>query len=205
MEQRPYPFAYAHKDEFIALPPEEKPPHIWEALQYCEWRRTHGDVTEAEVDKQVEIMRHIAQDVAKHLAQKLGAEGAWRDQYDPRWPRYHPESKDPLYLTGCHPPLLFCLQDKDEERRAAASDASLHEMSEWLHSPAGMYGITDEDRRTTDAAAAQYADSTEKSRLADAEVVRTTALVDEARARVLEEAERLGLLPKPPKKPKKLD
>lgn len=205
MEELPYPFAYAEKDAFFALPYEEKPPHIWECLQYLEWRRPHDDVTDEQVDKQVAIMRHIAQDVAKALALKLGEEGAWRDPYDPRWPRYHPESKDPLYLTGCHPPLLLCLHNEDAEWKEAANDAGMQEMNEWFHSPAGMHGITDEERSTTDAAAAKYAESAEASRLADAEVVRTQAIVDEARARVLKEADRLGLLPNPPKKQKKPD
>jgi hypothetical protein len=149
MEQRPYPFAYAQKDEFFALPKEEQPPHIWECLQYLEWRRELGDLPEEQIDRQVAIMRHIAQDVAKHMARELCAAQAWRNAYDPRWPRYHPDSKDPLYLTGCHPPLLLCLPDTDEEWAEARSEASFQEMTDWFFTPAGMHGFTDEDRAGT--------------------------------------------------------
>jgi hypothetical protein len=205
MDALPHPFAYAQKDEFFALPLEERPPHIWECLQYLEWRRGEGDLPEADIDAQVAIMRHIAQDVAKHLARKLGAEGAWRDQYDTRWPRYHPNSKDPLYLTGCHPPLLLCLANDAEQWAGAASDASMHEMADWLDSPAGLHGITEEDRERTKQDAERYREADAKCRETEAEL----ALSRERLIRSMEHMNRLrakaGHLPSTPPKKRLLD
>ena len=90
----PEPFAFTHKDEFLAMPLEERPPHIWECLQYLEWREGVGDVPD-QIDKNVRIVRHIAQDVAKAIARKLEEQGAYTDPLDPRWPRFHRDSSFP--------------------------------------------------------------------------------------------------------------
>lgn len=167
----PHPYVYLHKAEFFALPPEEQPPHIWECLQYLEWRRGIGDVPEEEIDKQRGIMRHVAQDVAKAIAAKLREEGAYKNRFDPRWPRFHPNSKDPLYLTGCYPPLCMCLPDTDDAwkviRGAGDGEDNFREFADWFLTPAGMHGFTDETRAEAQRMAAQYEEDVERSRKAD--------------------------------------
>ena len=165
MGNLPNPFAYAQKDAFFALPQEDRPPHIWECLQYLEWRRGHGDVTADAIDRQVDIMRHIAQDVAKHIARELERDGSWKDRFNPRWPRYHPNSKDPLYLTGCHPPLILCIPEDDEAWKANGFPEGQREFAEWLLTPAGMHrgGLTEEQR------AQAFADAKTMERLEEAD------------------------------------
>ena len=130
------------------MPLEERPPHIWECLQYLKWREGVGDVPD-QIEKNVRIMRHIAQDVAKHIAKRLEAQGAYKDQTDRRWPRYHQDSQDPLYLTGCYPPLNICLPNSDQAWDAGSLNEkldNLREFTDWFHTPAGMHGFSDDHR-----------------------------------------------------------
>lgn len=170
----PYPFAYAHKDEFFALPPEEQPPHIWECLQYLEWRRGIGDVSEEDIDKERGIMRHVACDVAKALAAKLREERAYKNRFDPRWPRFHPNSKDPLYLTGCYPPLCMCLPDTDEDwnhlgSAGGSGEDNMREFADWFSTPAARHVITDEERAEAERMVADYEQTVETARRAQTE------------------------------------
>lgn len=168
MSDQPHPFAYSHKDELFALAPAEQAPHIWECLQYLEWRRGIGDLPEEEIDKQVGIMRHIAQDAAKAIARRLQEEGAYKNRFDPRWRRFHPNSKNPLYLTGVYPALCMCLPDTDEAwnsiRGSGDGEDNFREFADWLGTPAGMHGFTDDQRAESQRMAAQYEQDVERSR-----------------------------------------
>jgi hypothetical protein len=200
------PWAYRNKEEFFALPPAERAPHILEALLYLDWAADHPDSNKDVVKRQMEVMSGIAQDVAKAIAAELQDQEAWRDPYDPRWPRFHAGSQDPLYVTGCHPPLLLCLPHDDEQAwKSVEFDESHKEMTEWLRTPAGLYGVPEAMRRSTEEISAQYAESVEKVRESEAEVKRAQARVDAARERLRLAEQRAGLGPKPPKKPRKPD
>lgn len=200
------PWMYREKEAFFALPPAERASHILEALLYLEWALAHPDSDKDVVKRQFEVVSGIAQDVAKEIAAELQALEAWRDPFDPRWPRFHPNSIDPLYVTGCHPPLLLCLgQDDDAAWEQVEFDESQKEMTEWFRTPAGLYGISEEERRETEAASASYEESVEKVRESEALVKRTQAAVDAARERLLQTEQRLGLRPPPRKEPEKLD
>lgn len=175
MADRPEPFAFAQKDAFFALPREEQPPHIWECLQYLEWRRGHGDVPDKEIDRNRGIMRNIALDVAKHIATTLTSESAWKNAYDPRWPRFHPDSKDPLYLTGCHPPLLICVPEDDQAWKEVDFDECQREFADWSLTPAGMHSLSDDDRAQISADADAYDKKVEAARKAQAEAKKAAA------------------------------
>ncbi len=181
MARIPEPFAFAHKDEFLALPQEDRPPHIWECLQYLEWRRGIGDVPDFEIDRNVGIMRHIAADVAKHLARELEKSATWKDKYDPRWPRYHPNSKDPLYLTGCHPPLLLCVPENDESWKEADFDDGQREFAEWFNTPAGLRFLNDEERAHVSESADLIDSVVEAERKANAAVKKVNAFLERGR------------------------
>ncbi len=175
MADRPKPFAFAQKDAFFALSPEEQPPYIWECLEYLEHLRDEGVVPETEIDRNAGIMRHIAQDVAKHIARTCMGEGAWTNAFDPRWPRFHQNSKDPLYLTGCHPPLVLCVPASDRAWKAVNFDESQREFAEWLKTPAGMHGLSDKARAQASADADNYDKLVEADRKAQAELKKAAA------------------------------
>lgn len=200
------PWMYENKEEFFALPPAERAPYIWEALVYFVWAGAQPEADQSQVSKQTTVVCGIAQDVAKELAIKLGEEGAWRNAYDPRWPRYHPGSKNPLYLTGCYPPLLLCLQFEDKEAwEAVEFDESQKEMTAWLRTPAGMFGIADEERRSLEDASAQYEQSADADRKAQADLKVLRARLERARAELRLLDAKLGFAPPNLKPPRKLD
>ena len=230
------PFLFTHRDEFFALPPEERPPHIWECLQYLEWRRSElplaplpgarreGEVgepgepggglrscpeigpggegspsssldphpstfEESEIDRNVVLVRHIAMDVCKAIADKLGAEGAHKNRFDPRWPRYHPNSKKPEYLTGCFPPLLLCMMEDEatwKEQSAEALAENGRELAEWAATPAGRHGIAPADIASAKEKVDALAKATEAAYQAKKALDEADARLDEAKKRLRE-------------------
>lgn len=175
MADRPEPFAFAQKDAFFALRSEQQPPYIWECLQYLENLREASDVPDKEIDRNVGIMRNIALDVAKHIAATLTAEGAWQNAFDPRWPRFHPDSSDPLYLTGCHPPLVLCVPESDLAWKQVNFDDCQRELAEWTKTAAGMHSLSDADRAQVSADADTYDKKVKAARKAQAAAKRAAA------------------------------
>lgn len=184
----PHPFVYAHKAEFLALPRDEQPPHIWECLQYLDWRRGVGDVPEDEMDRQVSIVRHLASDIARHTADRLREEGAYENRFDPRWPRFHPNSTAPLYLIGGYPPLFNCLPDDEfksvsEYLGSEYGDEHLNELVVWLQTPAGRFHSIDDGLLSNlQTFAVDYGEKCVAVRKSEQEVRRTGAELHQAMA-----------------------
>jgi hypothetical protein len=144
---------------------------------------------ESEIDRNVVLLRHIAMDACKAIADKLGAEGAHKNRFDPRWPRYHPNSKKPEYLTGCFPPLLLCMREDEAAWKAQSADALAEngrELVEWAATPAGMHGIPPADREPALEKVEDLAKASEAARQAKKVLDEATARVDEAKKRLRE-------------------
>ncbi len=200
------PWMYQQKEEFFALPPAERAPHIWEALLFFQWAGLQPGADQLQVSQQTNLVCGLAQDVARELALQLGEEGACRDPQDPRWPRFHPESRDPLYLTGCHPPLLLCFPYEVQQHwKEVEFDASHKEMTAWLGTPAGMFGIPDEDRQYVDDATARYEEAVVNDRKTQARFKIETARLEKAREERLMLDALMGVAPPNLKPPRKSD
>jgi X-X-X-Leu-X-X-Gly heptad repeat protein len=177
----PYPWLYQHKDEFFALPPRERAPHIWEAVQFLQYFMDHPEeaaaqnswaITDEILNQQMDLLRRLALDVAKAIGEELREQGAWKNPYDPRWPRFRPHSKDPLYLIGGHPPLGLCLpidQSGQVETHHAREDRGrFEELADWLRTPAGRCVDPEQTSRMAELAAnyKEKCEATDRSRKA---------------------------------------
>lgn len=150
-----------------------------------------GEVSfeESEIDRNVGLLRHIAMDVCKAIADKLREQGAYRNRFDPRWPRYHPNSKKPEYLTGCFPPLMLCMRPDEaswKEQSAEALAENARELVEWAKTPAGRHGITPADIASAQEKVEELARSTEAEYQAKKALAEANARVEEAKRRLRE-------------------
>ncbi len=182
MAEIPLPFVYSHEAAFFALPFAERPPHIWECLLFFDAQRKSGKYDVASIDTATAVVRQLAQEVAVATSRALILEGVWKNQFDPRWPRYHPNPKNPLYLTGCYPPLLLCLPEDDTAWDRADFDDGQREFADWLLTPAGLHGIGDEQRADIMKMTDDWDEVVSKVRESEAEVKRLKAKVEASRA-----------------------
>lgn len=143
--QSPLPYAFAQRSEFMALAPENRTRHLWEAHEFCVLQMGQGRFADAELKRNMGILGKMMLDVAKLLAARLRQEGTWSNPSDKRWPRNH-QGGDPehMYDTGAYPPQIMTFPSERTSWRLALQDKPeeiFNEMIAWAETPAGKVGI----------------------------------------------------------------
>ncbi len=147
--QTPLPFAFAQRDEFLRLPLEGRTKHLWAAHEFCTKEIGGKRFADAELQRNIGVLRRMLLGVAKHMAAKLRAEGAWKDSEDSRWPRNHTGSDvEHWYDSGAFPPQLLALPgdlSADRDLLVGHSESLLDEMIAWVETPAGIAAVDDKE------------------------------------------------------------